>query len=78
MTRRREHFLIKSCWRMARNARKAGVPFGAVWAHISQVVERTMQRMRTEQERETFVAIMQRLRDELGRECGVATMRKAG
>jgi len=27
-------------------------------------------RMRTEQERETFVAIMQRLRDELFRECG--------
>ena len=26
--------------------------------------------MRTEQERETFVAIMQRLRDELFRECG--------
>lgn len=70
MTRRGERNLVKSCRGLARNASAAGVPLGVAWNQLGQYIERATSRMRTEQERETFVAIMQRLRDELFRECG--------
>jgi hypothetical protein len=70
MTRHNERYLVKNCRRLARNASAAGVPLVVVWSQLGQYIERATLRMRTEQERETFVAIMQRLRDELFRECG--------
>jgi hypothetical protein len=70
MTRQNERYLVKSCRRLARNASAAGVPLAVAWSQLGQYIERATSRMRTEQERETFVAIMQRLRDELFRERG--------
>ncbi len=68
MTRQNERYLVKSCRSLARTAGAAGVPLAVAWNHIAQYIERTTFRIRTEQERETFVAIMQRLRAELFRE----------
>ena len=70
MTRQSERYLVKSCRRLTRNASAAGVPLVVAWSQLGQYIERATSRMRTEQERETFVAIMQRLRDELFRERG--------
>ncbi|WP_165230806.1 hypothetical protein [Aquisphaera insulae] len=77
LTRSRERFLIRSCWRLAVRARRAGIPFGTVWGQIGNVANLTIQRMRTEQERETFSAIMQRLRMELS-DAYRMPVRKAG
>lgn len=68
MTPRRERFLIRNCRRLVANARARGLPPSTAWCPVSQLVERVTCRLRTEQERETFVAIMQRLREELFRE----------
>jgi hypothetical protein len=68
MTRQHERYLVKSCRKLARNAIAAGIPVAVAWSQLGQYIERITPRMRTEQERETFVAIMQRLRDELFRE----------
>ena len=70
MTARNERFLIRRCRELARSALAAGVPLGVAWSQVSEFVNRASRRLRTEQERETFVAIMQRLRDELFQECG--------
>ena len=68
MTPRNERFLIRRCRELARSAVAAGIPVGAAWSHINEFVDRASRGLRSEQERETFVAIMQRLRDELFRE----------
>ena len=68
MTRQNERYLVKSCRRLASTASAAGVPLAVAWSQLGHYIERTAPRIRTEQERETFVAIMQRLRDELFRE----------
>ena len=68
MTRQRERYLVKSCRGLIRAARAAGVPVAVAWSQLGLFIDRTAPRIRTEQERETFVAIMQRLRDELFRE----------
>jgi hypothetical protein len=70
MTRRGERNLVKSCRSLARNASLSGVPLAVAWSQLGQYIERATSRMRTEQERETFVAIMQRVKNELFRECG--------
>jgi hypothetical protein len=70
MTRERERFLIRNCRRLADTAGAVGVPLGVAWGLIGQLIERVILRMRTEQERETFVAIMQRVKAELFQECG--------
>jgi hypothetical protein len=68
MSVRGERFLIQSCRKMTRSAIAAGVPVTEAWSQVAHFVERTIPRMRSEQERETLVAIMQRLRAELLRE----------
>ena len=68
MTRQHEQYLVKSCRRLARAASTTGVPLAVAWNQLGQFIEKTARRIRTEQERETFVAIMQRVRDELFRE----------
>jgi phosphoglycolate phosphatase-like HAD superfamily hydrolase len=65
MTRRRERDLVKSFRKMTRSARASGVPLGEAWSAVGGFVERLASRLRSEQERETFIAIMQRLRQEL-------------
>ena len=70
MTRQHERYLVRSCRRLARTASAAGVPLTVAWSQLGQYIERATSRIRTEQERETFVAIMQRLRDEFSREHG--------
>jgi hypothetical protein len=70
MTRDRERFLIRNCRKLAENALATGVPLAVAWSLVGQFIDRVTLRMRTEQERETFVAIMQRLRAELFQECG--------
>ena len=70
MTRRRERDLVKSFRKMTQTALASGVPLVEAWSEISGFVERMASRLRTEQERETFVAIMQRLRQELMAEYG--------
>ena len=65
MTRQHERYLVRSCRRLACAARAAGVPLAVAWSQLGQYIERTTPRIRTEQERETFIAIMQRLRHEL-------------
>jgi hypothetical protein len=70
MTPQRERFLIRNCRRLAASARAKGLPLSAAWSPVGQLIERASSRMRTEQERETFVAIMQRLRAELFQEFG--------
>jgi hypothetical protein len=65
MTRERERLLIKRCGSLVENALAAGVPLAVVWSTVGQLIDRVTSRLRTEQERETFVAIMQRLRAEL-------------
>ncbi len=73
MTRRRERDLVKSFRMMTRSALVTGVPLVEAWGAAGGFVERLASRLRTEQERETFVAIMQRLRHELMAEYGCAT-----
>jgi len=70
MTRRRERDLVKRFRKMTQTALASGVPLVEAWSEISGFVERMASRLRTEQERETFVAIMQRLRQELMAEYG--------
>jgi hypothetical protein len=68
MTPRHERFLIRNCRRLANNARAEGLPLPSAWGPVSLLMERVTCRLRTEQERETFVAIMQRLHAELFQE----------
>jgi hypothetical protein len=70
MTARHQRCLIRRCHRLAWSAAKAGIPLGVVWCQITEFADRAARRLRTEHERETFVAIMQRLRNELFQECG--------
>ncbi len=70
MTPRNERFLIRRCRKLARSALAAGVPLGVAWSQITESVDRAARRLRTEHERETFMAIMQRLKYELFQECG--------
>lgn len=70
MTRRRERDLVKSFQKLTRSARASGVPLVEAWSAVGGFVDRLASRLRTEQERETFVAIMQRLRQELMAEYG--------
>jgi hypothetical protein len=65
MTPHRERHLIRSCRRLVASAIDTGVPPAAAWSVIRQFVERATARMPTEQERETFIAIMQRVRKEV-------------
>jgi hypothetical protein len=69
MTPQRERFLIRNCRRLVASARAKGLPLPAAWGPVRLLVDRVTGRLRTEQERETFVAIMQRLHEELFREC---------
>jgi hypothetical protein len=70
MTRRRERDLVKRFRKMTQTALASGVPLVEAWSEVGGFVERMASRLRTEQERETFVAIMQRLRQELMAEYG--------
>lgn len=62
MTRQREQSLIRSCQSLARSAAAAGIPLVEAWRPLGQLIERMIERLRTEHERETFAAVMQRLR----------------
>ncbi|WP_165070351.1 hypothetical protein [Paludisphaera rhizosphaerae] len=73
MTHQRERLFIAHCRRLARTAMAAGVPMGVAWGLISQRIERLAPRLRTEHERETFLAIMHRLRHELFQDVAVAS-----
>jgi hypothetical protein len=68
MTRDRERRLIHRVRRLVDSALAAGVPLAVTWNTIAQLIDRIHPRLRTEHERETFVAIMQRLRAELFQE----------
>jgi hypothetical protein len=68
MTRDRERRLIHRCRRLVESALAAGVPMAVIWNTIGHLIDRITTRLRTEHERETFVAIMQRLRAELFQE----------
>ncbi len=68
MTPRNERFLIKRCRELAQSAMASGVPLGVAWSQMVEFADRASRRLRTEQERETFVAIMQRLRQEVFQE----------
>jgi hypothetical protein len=70
MTRDRERRLIHRCRRLVESALAAGVPLTVTWNTVAQLIDRIKWRLRTEHERETFVAIMQRLRAELFQEQG--------
>jgi hypothetical protein len=70
MTRDRERRLIHRCRRLVDSALAAGVPLTVTWNTVAQLIDRINPRLRTEHERETFVAIMQRLRAELFQEQG--------
>ena len=70
MTRDHERRLIHRCRRLVENALAAGVPLAVIWNTVALLIDRTKLRLRTEHERETFVAIMQRLRTELFQEQG--------
>ena len=59
MTRDRERRLIHRFGRLVESALAAGVPLAVTWNTVAQLIERTNSRLRTEHERETFVAIMQ-------------------
>lgn len=65
MTVRRERQMIKSLHGLATSARARGVPLTAAWDLVGGFIECAVARMPTEQERETFVAIMQRARAEV-------------
>jgi hypothetical protein len=68
MTRDRERRLILRCRRLVESAREADIPLAVVWNTVGHLIDRINSRLRTEHERETFVAIMQRLRAELFQE----------
>jgi hypothetical protein len=70
MTRRTERRLVQSCHGLVRVSRAAGIPLADAWSPLCWCIERMCARIRTEHERETFMAIMQRLRNELFRERG--------
>jgi hypothetical protein len=70
MTRDRERRLIHRFRQLVQSALAAGVPLAVTWGTVSQLIDRINARLRTEHERETFVAIMQRLRAELFHEQG--------
>jgi hypothetical protein len=65
MTRRRECDLAKSFRKMTQSAIASGVPLVEAWSAMGGFVERIVSRLRTEQKREAFIAIMQRLRQDL-------------
>ncbi|MDG3005156.1 hypothetical protein [Paludisphaera mucosa] len=73
MTSERERVFINHCRRLARTAMAAGVPLTVAWGVIAQRADRMTPRLRTEHERETFLAIMQRLRVELFQDYAVAS-----
>ena len=73
MTRRRERELVKRFREMTQSALASGVPLVEAWSAVGGHVDRLASRLRTEQERETFVAIIQRLRQELMAEYGCVT-----
>ena len=70
MTRDRERRLIHRCRRLVESAREADIPLAVVWNTVGHLIDRINSRLRTEHERETFVAIMQRLRAEMFQEQG--------
>ena len=72
MSCQRERLFINHCRRLARTAMAAGVPLAVAWGVLAQRVERLVPRLRSEHERETFVAIMHRLRAELFQDVAVA------
>lgn len=72
MTCQRERLFINHCRRLAGTARSAGVPLAVAWSFLAPRIERLVPRLRTEHERETFVAIMHRLRAELFQDVAVA------
>jgi hypothetical protein len=70
MTRDHERRFIHRFRRMVESALAAGIPLAVIWNTVGQLIDRITTRLRTEHERETFVAIMQRLRAELFQEQG--------
>jgi hypothetical protein len=70
MTRDHERRFIHRCRRLVESALAAGIPLAVIWNAVGQLIDRITTRLRTEHERETFVAIMQRLRAELFQEQG--------
>jgi len=73
MTNQRERLFINHCRRLARGAMAAGVPMAVAWSMIAHRIERLTPRLRTEHERETFLAIMHRLRAELFQDRAIAS-----
>ena len=73
MTHQRERLFINHCRRLARCAMAAGVPLTVAWNMIAHRIERLAPHLRTEHERETFLAIMQRVRAELFQDCAIAS-----
>lgn len=68
MTPERERILIRRCCGLARMATEAGVTLTDAWMMLGQRITQLLACLRTEQERETFTAIMQRIQAELFQE----------
>lgn len=65
MTPERERTFIQRCCRLASMAMEVGISLADAWRMLSQRITQLLAGLRTEQERESFMAIMQRLRAEL-------------
>lgn len=65
MTPERERILIRRCYGLARVATEVGVSLTDAWTMLGQRIAQLFGCLRTEQERESFAAILQRLRAEL-------------
>jgi len=68
MTPERERNFIRRCCRLASTAREAGVSLADAWRMLGQRITQLLVCLRSEQERESFMAIMQRVQAELFRD----------
>jgi len=65
MTAERERTFIRRCHGLARMAMEVGLALADAWMMLGQRIAALLACLRTEQERETFAAIMQRVQTEL-------------
>ena len=68
MTPDRERNFIRRCCGLARTAREVGLSLTEAWGMLGQRIAQLLACLRTEQERESFMAIMQRIEAELFRD----------
>lgn len=65
MTADRERSFIQRCCGLAKVAKDLGLSLADAWTMLGQRIAQLLACLRTEQERETFSAIMQRIQIEL-------------